>query len=339
MLLFTLPVPHRSTRSAASTSADVWLGMPRVRALSVAAALLVVLLATACAGDSTEGASADESPAGNLASETPAATDGTAPTLSPKDFDPSLFGEDSATVDNEWFPLVPGTRYVWEGRAFEDDGELIERKVVFTVTDLTKVLGGVDTVVGWDRDYNDGELGESELIFFAQDKYGNVWHLGEYVEHYSEGEFEGGRFWVVGDPEGTEAGMHMPADPQVGDPSFSQGFAPRPWFWNDLARVSKTGVRTCVPVDCFDDALVMEEFEPRIKGAFQLKYYARGVGTIRVGWRGANEEEQEEMVLKKFFQLTPEALDATRAEVLAHEHRAYAYARTPPAQQRGEESP
>jgi hypothetical protein len=315
---------------------DARHGPSRLRIASIAAVILLVLSSAACGADSAdESTVAGEAPAADVATETPAAGTLESP---PKRFDPALFDEDSATVDNEWFPLVPGTRYVWEGKAFEDDGERVERRVVFTVTDLTKVVGGVRAVVGWDRDYNDGELGESELIFFAQDKYGNVWHLGEYVEHYSEGEFEGGRFWVVGDPEGTEAGMHMPADPQVGDPSFSQGFAPRPWFWNDLARVYKTGVHTCVPVDCYDDALVMEEFEPRIKGAFQLKYYARGVGNIRVGWRGANEEEQEEMALKKFFHLTPEALDATRAEVLAHEHRAYAYGRTPPAEQRGEES-
>ena len=329
MLLFPPAPAHRSIRSAAAHS-------PEVRWFHVAASVLLVLSAAACTPNRSEATGGSESPATSAASPTPTVD---ASASSRTRFDPSLFGDDSATVDNEWFPLVPGTRYVWEGRAFEDDGQRIERKVVFTVTDLTKVLGGVDTVVGWDRDYNDGELGESELIFFAQDKYGNVWHLGEYVEHYSEGEFEGGRFWVVGDPEGTEAGMHMPADPQVGDPSFSQGFAPRPWFWNDLARVYKTGVRTCVPVDCFKDALVMEEFEPRIKGAFQLKYYAPGVGNIRVGWRGANEEEQEEMVLKKYFELTPEALDATRADVLAHEHRAYAYGRTPPAEQRTTESP
>ena len=45
------------------------------------------------------------------------------------------------------------------------------------------------------------------------------------------------------------------------------------------------------------------------------------------------------MVLQKRFDLSPEALDAARAEALALEHRAYAYARTPPAQQRTAESP
>jgi len=109
--------------------------------------------------------------------------------------------------------LEPGTRYVWEGRAFEDEGELIERRVIFVVTDPTKTIGGVRAIVGWDRDFNDGVLGESELIFYAQDKVGDVWHLGEYVEHWDDGkELDGGRYWGVGFPEGAQPGIQMYAD-------------------------------------------------------------------------------------------------------------------------------
>ena len=109
--------------------------------------------------------------------------------------------------------LEPGTRYVWEGRAFEDEGELVERRVIFIVTDLTKTIGGVRAIVGWDRDFNDGVLGESELIFYAQDKVGDVWHLGEYVEHWDDGkELDRGRNWGVGFPEGAQPGIQMYAD-------------------------------------------------------------------------------------------------------------------------------
>jgi hypothetical protein len=94
------------------------------------------------------------------------------------------------------------------------------------------------------------------------------------------------------------------------------------------------GVRTCVPVDCYDDSLVIEEFEPRFPGSFQLKYYARGVGNIRVGWRGPNDEEREVMVLTTFEKLTPEALAKVRARVLAQEDRGLAYGRLPPAEPR-----
>jgi len=299
--------------------------MRRLRVVSVAAASLLVLSATACEGDAPrEATTASEAPEATTAGETPGEP------ITTKDFDPDLFGEDSATIDNDWFPLQPGTRYVWEGRAFEDDRR-VDRRVVFTVTDLTKVIAGVRTLIGWDRDFNDGQLGESELIFLAQDKYGNVWHLGQYREVY-EDEFVGGRVWVVGDPEGAEAGILMKAEPQLGAPSYSQGFAPPPWDWDDRARVHEIGVRTCVPVGCFEDVLVTDEFEPSVPGAHQLKYYARGVGNIRVGWFGRNEDEQEVMVLVKFIQLNPEAMANARGQALELENRAYAYARTSPAE-------
>ena len=291
----------------------------------------LVLLVTTFACDSP-GSDQAQPTAGSVTAPVEATTPPAAPAdLEAEDFDVSLFDGTSHVVDNEWFPLVPGARYVWEGRAFDDEGQRIERKVVFVVTDLTKVIGGVRAAVGWDRDFNDGDMGESELVFYAQDRYGNVWHLGEYVEHWEDGELDGGRLWVVGDPVGAEAGIQMTAQPAEGD-EYSQGYAPRPWFWDDRARVSDVGVRTCVPVDCYSDALVVEEYEPRFPAAFQLKYYASGVGGIRIGWRGPNEEEQEEMELTSFTQLDADALARVRTAVLEQEHRGYAYGRTEPAQ-------
>ena len=60
----------------------------------------------------------------------------------------------------------------------------VPHRFVMNVTDLTKVIGGVRSVVTWDLDYTDGELVEAELAFFAQDKEGNVWRMGEYPEEY-----------------------------------------------------------------------------------------------------------------------------------------------------------
>ena len=305
--------------------------------IMLVAAALVALSTSACSGDdSSEAITSTETAQGTTetAQGTTTESEASVGEVTAEGFDVSLFDDSSHLVDNEWFPLEPGTRYVWEGRAFDDEGQRIERRVVFIVTDLTKVIGGVRAVVGWDRDFNDDTLGESELIFYAQDKSGTVWHLGEYVEHWSEGELDGARLWVDGDPEGAKAGIGMKAEPVAGTASYSQGFAPPPWFWDDHARVSELGVRTCVPVDCFDESIVIEEFEPRFAGAFQLKYYARGVGNIRVGWRGPNDDEQEEMVLTEFEQLSPDVLANVRAQVLEQEHRGYAYARTEPMQQR-----
>jgi hypothetical protein len=284
---------------------------------AVAAAVLLILSVAACSDK--------------------ARTTATIPTAAqppyPVNFDPSIFDETSATIDNEWWPLKAGTQMTWEGSAFED-GEKIRRKVVFTVTDLTKEIAGVKAIVGWDRDYNDGELSESELIFLAQDKQGNVWHLGEYVEHYSEnGHFEGGRLWLVGYLEGVKAGIHMTASPKLGDAPYSQGFAPHPWDWDDNAQVYQTGQKTCVRTGCYSDVLVIREYEPAIRGISQLKYYAKGVGSVRIGWLGEEDEERETMELVRLATLTAEELAQTRATVLEHESRAYMYGLTPPAEQ------
>lgn len=258
--------------------------------------------------------------------------------VSAKDFAKSRFDDSSTDVTNKWFPLEPGTQYVYKGRAF-DDGERVERRVVFTVTDLTKVVAGVRAVVAWDRDYDNDELIESELAFFAQDTEGNVWHLGQYPEEYEDGEFVKAPAWIEG-IKGARAGLGMKAEPRLGAPDYAQGFAPAPLFWDDRARVYKMGVRTCTPVDCYDDVLVMEEFERRKPQAFQLKYYAPGVGGVRVGWRGVKEEEKEVLVLARLRHLGEEEMNDVRREALALERRAYkiskdVYGRTAPIEGAG----
>ena len=293
--------------------------MRRLASILGAAALLV---GVACAGDPSSdapGSSAAAPPAVNSA----------------KDFDPATFA-DGATVDNEWFPLVPGTRMTWEGQAF-DEGDKLRRKVVFTVTDLTKTIGGVEAVVGLDLDYNDGELGEQEIMFFAQDDAGNVWLLGEYPEEYEEGKIAKTPAWMHG-ADGAKAGLAMKAAPSTDDEDYAQGWAPA-IGWNDRAAVSATGEETCTPVDCYSGVLVMREFNRDEPGASQLKFYAPGVGTVRIGWAGPNEEEREEMELVSIEHLTPEEMDELRQTVIeqdlrAYEHVADIYAGTPKVQPR-----
>jgi len=90
-----------------------------------------------------------------------------------------------------------------------------------------------------------------------------------------------------------------------------------------------------VPVNCYEDVLVIEEFERNKPGAYQLKFYAPGVGDIRVGWRGPEEEEKEGLDLVKDVRLSTEALAKARTDALKLEKRAYAikdyYSKTQPA--------
>ncbi|MBI5031566.1 MAG: hypothetical protein HZB51_13645 [Chloroflexi bacterium] len=249
-----------------------------------------------------------------------------------EDFNPNNFNR-STVIDNEWLPLKPGTQFVYDGYT-ETEGKRVPHRVVFNVTDLTKVINGVRAVVIYDLDYSDGEPVEKELTFFAQDNDGNVWHLGQYVERYDGVDLLGGSVWLAGYVEGARAGIMMKAKPQLGTPSYSEGYAPPPFNWTDRGRVYQMGQKISVPFNNFDNVLVIEEFSRAEPDFFQLKYYARGVGVVGVGWRGP-DPNREILQLVDHFQLSSDALARIRAEALELEKRAYVYGRTQPAEPPG----
>lgn len=220
-------------------------------------------------------------------------------------------------IDNRWFPLQPGKQLVLTG-VTEEEGEAIPHRVKFTVTDLTKVIGGVRTLVIWELDYSSGELVEAELVFFAQADDGTVWHLGQYPESYVNGVLDEVPTWIHG-LQSARAGIIMQATPQLGTPSYSQGWGP--WVdYKDRAQVTELGTRTCVPFRCYDDVLIIEEFSEA--NAFQRKHYARGVGNVRVGWRG-EDATRETLELISVIQLGRKGLDEVHEQVLALEQHAY----------------
>jgi len=274
-------------------------------------ATVLVLAASACSS-----ARQADSPG----TQRSAATSTPAAIPAAKDYDPSRFA-DSANVEHRWYPLRPGSRMDYRGSSVED-GERVQHGVTTIVTDLTKRIDGVENVVVWERDYENGELVEAELALFAQDRDGNIWHMGEYPEEWEEGTFAKAPAWVHG-VAGAYAGITIPAQPREGTPGYAQGYAPPPISWVDRGRVHRTGVRTCVPEGCYGDVVVVEEFERGVPGAFQDKYYAPGVGVVRVGWRGENDDSKEVLVLVDSRTLSSEEMDQVRADARAMEDRAY----------------
>ena len=113
----------------------------------------------------------------------------------------------------------------------------------------------------------------------------------------------------------------MMAEPQLGIPSYYQGWGPAV-EWSDYGQVDQMGQETCVHVDCYEDVLVIAESSLGEVGAFQLKYYASGVGEVRVGWKG-EDATQEELELVELVQLSPEELAEIRAMTLELEKHAY----------------
>jgi len=265
-----------------------------------------------------------------------ARTQSTGLTGSAKDFERAKFDKSSTHITNQWLPLRPGLQLTYKGSAIpEGEKTRVKRRVVSTVTDLSKWIDGVRTLVIWEKDYTAGKLGESEIAFFAQDKAGNVWLLGEYPEEYENGKFVDAPTWISGQ-KGARAGIAMLANPKVGSADYAQGFAPAPVEFKDRARVYKKGQKTCTPVECYKDVLVIEEFEKGVPGVFHLKYYAPNVGLVRVGWRGAKEVEKETLALVKRQQLGTKALskadkEALRLDKNAYKRSAEVYGKTPQA--------
>jgi hypothetical protein len=210
-------------------------------------------------------------------------------------------------------------RLSYRGQTIEN-GERLARSVVFVVTDLTKVIDGVRTTVVWERDYKAGVLDEAELAFFAQADDGTVWHFGEYPEVYEEGVVIETPTWIHGQ-KGARAGINMKAQPQLQERSYAQGWGPSVG-WADRARINQVGQRTCVAAGCFQGVVVTDEYSLAEPGAHQLKYYAPGVGNVRVGFFG-NDPNKETLELVSAAPLGRADLAQARAEALKMEKSAY----------------
>lgn len=176
------------------------------------------------------------------------------------------------TIDNPWFPLTPGTTMIFEGSA---DGTPLRVETI--VTRETRTILGVECVVIHDLAYEDGEVIEDTIDWYAQDKDGNVWYFGEYSQEIEDGKVVGTHgSWEAG-VDGAIPGIIMWADPQPGEP-YSQELAPG--IAEDMAQVVRTGESVTVPYGTFDDVLVIKEWNPLDLGVVEEKSYAAGVGPI-----------------------------------------------------------
>lgn len=191
-------------------------------------------------------------------------------------------------VTNLYFPLPPGTTFIYRG-----ESEGAPTRDVMTVTEETKVILGVTTTVVHHLSYEDGGLIEDTFDWFAQDVEGNVWYFGEDTKELDENgnviSTEGS--WEAG-VNGAEPGIIMLADPKKGD-KYQQENAPDKA--EDMAQVIGFEDSLCVRYGCFENVLVTKEWSPLEKGVVEYKYYAKGVGFI-FGTMVKGGEEQTELV-------------------------------------------
>ena len=184
--------------------------------------------------------------------------------------DPSRFVR---TVDNPWFPLRPGTTFVYRG---VKDGE--PSRDVVRVTSRTRVIQGVRCTAVSDRLYTSGRLSERTTDWYAQDRDGTVWYFGEDTAELDRAGKVTSRegSWLAG-VAGARAGVFMPARPRVGQrfrQEYLKGHA------NDHFQVLSLRAPVRVPAVSSHRALLTKEWTPLEPDVVDHKLYVRGIGLV-----------------------------------------------------------
>jgi hypothetical protein len=181
-----------------------------------------------------------------------------------------------ATVgENPYLVLMPGYQLVLEGK---ESGKTV--RLVVSVLDETKVVGGIETRVVEERETADGALVEVSRNYLAIHKTTrDVYYLGEDVDEYKNGKISGHEgAWLHG-TGGAKLGLLAPAAPVVGQ-RYYQEVAPKVAM--DRAEVISVTERVTTPAATFEKCLKTEETTPLESGR-EFKLYAPGVGLITDG--------------------------------------------------------
>lgn len=189
----------------------------------------------------------------------------------PVELDPAEF---TIEIDNPFWPMVPGSRWVYR----ETDAEGSRQRVVVTVTDRTKrIANGTEARVVRDVVTEGGELVEVTDDWYAQDAQGNVWYLGERTAEYEGGEVVSRAGSFEAGVDGAQAGILLPADPQPGLAYRQEHYAGEA---EDRAEVLGLDEQARVPAGHFDEVLMTKDTNPLEPRVLEFKFYAGGVGPV-----------------------------------------------------------
>jgi hypothetical protein len=178
-----------------------------------------------------------------------------------------------STIDNCYFPLRPGTAFHYQGYSGPtpqtDD---------MVVTRQTKQILGVTCTVVRDTVSEQGKPVERTFDWYAQDKQGNVWYMGEDSLELKNGRFvRAADSWLSG-VNGAKPGIIMRGNPKPGD-VYRQEYYP-PGGALDQARVLGAGTSVKVPYGTYRRSLATVEWSP-VEPQLEKKYYAAGIGEIQ----------------------------------------------------------
>jgi hypothetical protein len=199
-------------------------------------------------------------------------------------FDPAAF-EPGAAITNPYFPLASGYTREYLGTAQDKDGNTVVERDVLTFVGEGPVLGGVQTVMVLDNAWAGDRYVEEAKDYYAQDRDGNVWYLGEDVTNFNYD--DAGRLtgtdshgtWRVGVND-AQPGYAMPAGPQPGF-AYEQEHSPKDEAL-DIGEIMALDGTLTGPTGAYTDVLTVFETSTIDLDLREVKYYAKGVGMIRV---------------------------------------------------------
>ena len=170
-------------------------------------------------------------------------------------------------ITNPYLPLLPGARWVYDG----------DEHVEVVVTSDSKTILGIKATVVRDTVSIGGVVKEDTYDWYAQDRDGNVWYLGEATQEYDHGKVTSTEGSWEGGVDGALPGIAMPAQPVPG-PGYRQEY--RKGEAEDLAQVLRAGQTVTVGGKAYADAVVIREWTPLEPDVVEEKTYAPGVGNI-----------------------------------------------------------
>jgi hypothetical protein len=193
-------------------------------------------------------------------------------------------GEDLATlkfsqprdITNPYLPLASLKQDVLEGK--EGNKKIrIERTVKPDLHKSFKIgKQTVEALAVEDREFENGELAEVAMDYFAQADDGTVLYLGEDVDEYKNGKVVGhGGAWMLGKDTKTP-GVLMPGQPKVGQKFKSEDVNKEIHEEDEVISVSET---VTVPAGTYQNCLKVKE--KLADGEIEYKYFASGVGCVR----------------------------------------------------------
>jgi hypothetical protein len=260
----------------------------RPLAVAVSAMAGIALFASGC-GSSSGGSSSSTTAVATTGAPTNGASRPPASELAPvhgtysPSIDPANFVD---VIDNRYFPLKPGTAFHYKGVAEDGKTPQTDDEVV---THQTKEIMGVACTVVRDTVYQQGKLVERTFDWYAQDKGGNVWYMGELAREADHGKLVKASDSWEGGVNGAQPGIIMPGNPQPGE-EYRQEYYPGHAL--DQARVLGSGGPIEVPQGSFKSTLLTVETAPKLDpGVAERKYYVAGVGDVKEQTVNGNQEQ------------------------------------------------